>query len=158
LVGRFLTPDPLVPNPSHAQSWNAYSYVINNPLSWVDPSGFDEEGPNRGALGPNDITDALRKAVGTDKPVARTSHETPEANRGGPGTGAKPGPGPQTELKVIWAEGQVGDPRIVPVPKKFLEKYPSGTVFIIPMSPFTGDRYSPYSAEGQKNQALLGVV
>jgi RHS repeat-associated protein len=42
-AGRFLTTDPLVSDPLSAQSWNAYSYVGNNPLNFTDPTGFDEE-------------------------------------------------------------------------------------------------------------------
>jgi len=37
----FLSPDPYVPDPGNTQSFNRYSYVNNNPLSLVDPSGFD---------------------------------------------------------------------------------------------------------------------
>ncbi|AKT40798.1 RHS repeat domain-containing protein [Chondromyces crocatus] len=44
-LGRFLTPDPLVPRPLFGQSWNGYSYVRNSPLSLVDPSGFQEQPP-----------------------------------------------------------------------------------------------------------------
>jgi RHS repeat-associated protein len=40
-VARFLQTDPLVSHPGFSQSWNAYSYVMNNPMKWVDPSGFD---------------------------------------------------------------------------------------------------------------------
>ncbi|AUX47305.1 uncharacterized protein SOCE26_088230 [Sorangium cellulosum] len=40
-IGRFLTPDPLVANPLFGQSFNPYSYVLNNPLAYVDPSGFE---------------------------------------------------------------------------------------------------------------------
>jgi RHS repeat-associated protein len=43
LVGRMLSPDPLVPSPGDAQSWNAYSYARNDPLGRIDPSGFDDE-------------------------------------------------------------------------------------------------------------------
>ena len=39
-VGRFLTSDPIVSHPGFGQSWNPYSYVLNNPLAYVDPSGF----------------------------------------------------------------------------------------------------------------------
>ena len=39
-LGRFLMPDPLVSRPYDGQGWNRYSYVRNNPLSYVDPSGF----------------------------------------------------------------------------------------------------------------------
>ena len=42
ILGRFLSPDPHVPDPSNAQSYNRYSYVNNNPLTNVDPSGFAE--------------------------------------------------------------------------------------------------------------------
>jgi hypothetical protein len=39
-IGRFLTTDPFVSHPSFGQSWNPYSYVVNNPLAHTDPSGF----------------------------------------------------------------------------------------------------------------------
>ncbi|MEO7593549.1 MAG: RHS repeat-associated core domain-containing protein, partial [Byssovorax sp.] len=42
-VGRFLTTDPLVSHPGFGQSWNPYSYVLNSPLKFVDPSGFSDE-------------------------------------------------------------------------------------------------------------------
>jgi RHS repeat-associated protein len=38
--GRFLQADPLVQAPGNAQSWNAYTYVFNNPLSDTDPTGM----------------------------------------------------------------------------------------------------------------------
>jgi RHS repeat-associated protein len=44
-LGRFLTTDPIVSNLYFGQSLNAYSYVLNNPLSYVDPSGFEPEKP-----------------------------------------------------------------------------------------------------------------
>jgi hypothetical protein len=31
------SPDPYLPNPGNTQSFNPYSYVNNNPLSFVDP-------------------------------------------------------------------------------------------------------------------------
>jgi RHS repeat-associated protein len=42
-IGRFLSPDPHVPNPGFTQSFNRYSYVNNNPLTFTDPSGFAED-------------------------------------------------------------------------------------------------------------------
>jgi RHS repeat-associated protein len=46
-LGRFLTPDPVIADLYFAQSLNPYSYVLNNPLTFVDPSGFsgDPERP-----------------------------------------------------------------------------------------------------------------
>ncbi|HYQ40701.1 MAG TPA: RHS repeat-associated core domain-containing protein, partial [Polyangiaceae bacterium] len=38
-VGRFITPDPFVVS-FNAQDLNRYSYVRNNPMKYVDPSGF----------------------------------------------------------------------------------------------------------------------
>jgi len=43
ILGRFLSPDPQIPDPSNAQSYNRYTYVRNNPLTLIDPSGFDDE-------------------------------------------------------------------------------------------------------------------
>ncbi|MGS2724925.1 RHS repeat-associated core domain-containing protein [Porticoccus sp. GXU_MW_L64] len=40
VLGRFLSPDPYVQLPASSQNWNRYSYVLNNPMSFVDPSGF----------------------------------------------------------------------------------------------------------------------
>src|SRR5690606_21835866 len=45
VLGRFLSADPLVQAPYASQSLNRYSYVWNNPLSLVDPSGFQNEDP-----------------------------------------------------------------------------------------------------------------
>ena len=44
-LGRFLSPDPIVGDPTSSQSWNLYSYVGNNPLSYVDPTGLVQAGP-----------------------------------------------------------------------------------------------------------------
>jgi hypothetical protein len=43
-MGRFMTPDPagmLAVDVSNPQSWNMYSYVLNNPLGMIDPTGTD---------------------------------------------------------------------------------------------------------------------
>ena len=39
-IGRFLSPDPIVADASFSQGWNAYSYALNSPLSYSDPSGL----------------------------------------------------------------------------------------------------------------------
>ncbi len=39
-TGRFLQADPFVEEPRDAQTLNRYSYVLNNPLSYTDPTGY----------------------------------------------------------------------------------------------------------------------
>ncbi|MEQ5777145.1 hypothetical protein J4E05_16595 [Thalassospira sp. NFXS8] len=50
-LGRMLSPDPNVLDPTVTQSFNRYAYVRNNPLSYTDPTGFWEDfgdyGPGR---------------------------------------------------------------------------------------------------------------
>jgi RHS repeat-associated protein len=41
VIGRFLSPDIYVQRPDFTQSYNRYSYCFNNPLSYVDPSGYE---------------------------------------------------------------------------------------------------------------------
>ena len=38
-LGRFLSADTIVPGYANPQSWNRYSYVVNNPLRYTDPTG-----------------------------------------------------------------------------------------------------------------------
>jgi RHS repeat-associated protein len=38
-LGRFISPDPIVPSPGDPQSLNRYSYVRNNPVKYIDPTG-----------------------------------------------------------------------------------------------------------------------
>jgi uncharacterized protein (TIGR02594 family) len=39
-MGRFLSPDIVVQSPDFTQDYNRYSYAINNPLKYTDPSGY----------------------------------------------------------------------------------------------------------------------
>ncbi len=45
-IGRFISPDVIVQNPGNPQNLNRYSYVLNNPLKYVDPSGLYVEFEN----------------------------------------------------------------------------------------------------------------
>jgi RHS repeat-associated protein len=38
-IGRFISPDTIIPHPANPQSFNRYSYCLNNPLKYVDRSG-----------------------------------------------------------------------------------------------------------------------
>ncbi len=39
-LGRFLSVDPVIQFPTNSQSLNPYSYIMNNPLSGTDPTGY----------------------------------------------------------------------------------------------------------------------
>lgn len=43
-IGRFINPDPHVTDPSNAQNYNRYSYALNNPLKYNNPTGMDDSG------------------------------------------------------------------------------------------------------------------
>ncbi|MGD9992547.1 MAG: RHS repeat-associated core domain-containing protein [Salinivirgaceae bacterium] len=40
VIARFLGPDPVLQNPYSTQNYNRYSYVMNNPLKYTDPTGY----------------------------------------------------------------------------------------------------------------------
>lgn len=39
-LARFVSADPNIQSPSNSQSYNRYSYVLNNPYKYTDPSGY----------------------------------------------------------------------------------------------------------------------
>jgi RHS repeat-associated protein len=68
-MGRFMSPDPLLNSghPDDPQSWNRYSYVRNNPLSRIDPTGLYDfskcaKGDSNCAAEKQRFTDAVNKA------------------------------------------------------------------------------------------------
>ena len=69
VTGRFITPDPLLNSgrPWDPQTWNRYGYAHNNPLSYVDPSGFYDWQANAGGS----ATDDELKKKSEDKDVSR---------------------------------------------------------------------------------------
>jgi len=42
-VGRILNPDPIIQEPLNIQNYNRYSYCLNNPLKYTDPSGYKKK-------------------------------------------------------------------------------------------------------------------
>ena len=41
-IGRFISPDSIVPEPTSSGGFNRYRYARNNPLKYMDPSGHAE--------------------------------------------------------------------------------------------------------------------
>jgi RHS repeat-associated protein len=68
-LGRFIQPDTIIPDFSNPQSYNRYSYVLNNPLRYNDPSGHSLKDYIVGMLGLSEVAakwdrDAWAKNVG----------------------------------------------------------------------------------------------
>jgi hypothetical protein len=40
ILGRFFQADPFIQAPINSQSYNRFAYVLNNPMSYTDPSGY----------------------------------------------------------------------------------------------------------------------
>jgi hypothetical protein len=58
-LGRFLQADPHIQAPKNSQNYNRYSYVLNNPMSYTDPSGYFF----------NKLFKGINKALGKFAPV-----------------------------------------------------------------------------------------
>ena len=100
ISGRFISPDPFVTEAGNTQNWNRYAYVYNNPLSYVDPSGFERRCWQQQATvsfqnAPNEVT-----AVGItidicaelpDIPAPNYSGSTPDHTNGGGAGGSTAG-------------------------------------------------------------------
>jgi RHS repeat-associated protein len=41
-LGRFVSPDSIIPQPGNPQAWDRYSYGRNNPIYFIDPSGHSQ--------------------------------------------------------------------------------------------------------------------
>ena len=46
-LGKFMSADPFITDPENTQNYNRYSYVYNNPLTFIDPSGFEQCHPTQ---------------------------------------------------------------------------------------------------------------
>jgi RHS repeat-associated protein len=61
-LGRWLSPDTIVPDPSNPQSLNRLSYVYNNPLRFTDPTGHCPKGDKAC----EDLVKQIQKNYGID--------------------------------------------------------------------------------------------
>ena len=55
MLGRFLSPDPIVQGLNNSQNFNRYSYALNNPLKFIDPTGYTHGPPLDFKLGRGDF-------------------------------------------------------------------------------------------------------
>src|ERR1700757_2170535 len=69
-MGRFLSPDPLLNSgrPTNPQTWNRYTYGLNNPLRNFDPTGlYTCSGDKKQCSGFADALKDAQKALGNLK-------------------------------------------------------------------------------------------
>lgn len=65
-VGRFMSVDPVIENALEVGTWNAYSYVLNRPLSLVDPTGLAAWQGTQADIGRHESFLAEQGFVGAD--------------------------------------------------------------------------------------------
>ena len=66
VLGRFISPDTIVPDPLDPQAFNRYCYVLNNPLKYTDPSGQVPNGLGGGGITINLDNNGSTLSVGGD--------------------------------------------------------------------------------------------
>jgi RHS repeat-associated protein len=77
-LGRFISADTILPEPENPQALNRYSYVLNNPLRYTDPTGHSADPGGGNRRDPEDPPD----------PLASTETDVPDhPMRSGNGTG-----------------------------------------------------------------------
>jgi RHS repeat-associated protein len=91
-LGRFMTPDPLLNSghPANPQTWNRYTYALNNPLAIIDPTGLynlvshcveGQKGYKSCIKNENRIAEQLRKGVDKLTKAAEKMKDGPEKAR-----------------------------------------------------------------------------
>ena len=101
-LGRFISADTIVPDPNNPQYLNRYTYVLNNPLRYTDPSGRCPEcgapgsdffGPPSPFLGPSEFSSdiiTLDTIHVTDTRISPTSNPYSDPFSFNDGTGNNP--------------------------------------------------------------------
>ena len=139
-VNRFMTPDPAgtaAANPANPQSWNRYTYVMDNPVTGIDPSGLlcvpghCPDDPPGGLVLTGDDFDTYRQ-IGQRtvshrwvrppaKPPATAPATPPPSNVPGapaPAPETDPGPTPDNPAKPPTESGADNGKQQPPTPQK----------------------------------------
>ena len=72
-VGRFLGVDPFLQFPENSQSANPYSYIMNNPMSGTDPTGYTAETDKEEAIGGPEIKATISTCAGSAQKTCNQS-------------------------------------------------------------------------------------
>jgi RHS repeat-associated protein len=72
--GRFTSPDsPSFSKLSYPQTWNLYAYAVNNPLSYIDPTGHEIVCANNAEQCQNDAAAATGNAAAAQRVTTQTT-------------------------------------------------------------------------------------
>lgn len=114
VIGRFLSPDPFVQAPGFSQSFNRYSYALNNPMSAIDPSGYNSYSSGGGVtmLPPLEVIayrdppsiDQVDSYYNQNEQSQRYIDRTSGGNNYGSGTGVKASTNPANDVNVSFNE------------------------------------------------------
>ena len=89
MYGRFESPDPeMDQNLEDIQSWNLYSYVRNNPINSIDPTGTEDQKPKIDKNKPEEVAQAGKKVGVVDRLVDGLNKEGAAKEVRDPGNGA----------------------------------------------------------------------
>lgn len=94
LLGKFISADPLIPEFMNPQAWNKYAYVLNNPLTLIDPSGFDDKIPGEDDTSTNENPPL---APGVKEPVYLSTVRGGQRNRNDDGLPSRVDPIPASD-------------------------------------------------------------
>jgi RHS repeat-associated protein len=75
VVGRFTSADTIVPSPGDPQSLNRYSYVLNSPLNYQDPSGHAADPGGGAGLTVEDLYEIYNRLADETDPAAWYGHQ-----------------------------------------------------------------------------------
>ena len=182
ITGRFLSADPYIKNPLNPQNYNRYSYVNNNPLSYIDPTGFEatdtgnekpiepidpDSGKADGATDTSQVTiqgllDNSRFPPQNNNPLFPTNTPVPlQASQSGGGSGGGP-------MKTITVTTRPPKAPVLPtpsptIPPPFYENGGSGPQGNQkPQGPCSGAANAPspqqYAAQGAALQAQVNRI
>jgi RHS repeat-associated protein len=105
-IGRFISADAIVPDLANPQSLNRYTYVLNNPLKYIDPTGMQEEGrfaEETAYLNNEGIT--YEEYIAAYEAWVRSGAPEPPPGPSGPSTGQPPAAGPKPPTPGVENDG-----------------------------------------------------
>jgi RHS repeat-associated protein len=143
-IGRFISPDSIVPNPGDPQSLNRYSYVLNNPMRFTDPTGHCGCDANYGPCPPCDSGSSSSSEVVWYDPSTWFGSGSSGGNSGGSTGTVGNGSGSNSSNfdVMIYSGGNAGSSTSIPT-----NIYSSIANYVL-FGQNTSIPYGPYAASG----------